>query len=40
VVRKLFQSLGLILEVASRGRRQRPRSQVVPLQSGAKRSSG
>jgi len=39
VVRKHFQSLGLMLQVASRGRRERPRSPVVSLLSGAKRSS-
>jgi DNA-binding FadR family transcriptional regulator len=40
VVRKHFQSLSLMLEVVSRGRRDRSRSPVVPLLSGAKRSSG
>src|SRR5262245_29209949 len=40
VVRKHFQSLGLMLQVASRGRRERPRSPVVSLLSSKKRASG
>jgi DNA-binding FadR family transcriptional regulator len=38
VFRKHFESLGLMLEMVSRGRRQRPCSQVVSLRT--KRSSG
>jgi GntR family transcriptional repressor for pyruvate dehydrogenase complex len=38
VVRRHFQSIGQMLDVVSRGRRERPRSQVLPLVAGGKRT--